>query len=63
MPAQHIPTVRYHPTEAPRTIETIEALAALGPEWLDHPYSDEDKATWQASQDEAAETPTPRSRR
>lgn len=62
MPAQHIPTVRYHPSEPPQPIETAEALAALGPEWLDHPYSDEERAAWQAAQADDDETPPARRR-
>lgn len=59
MPAQHIPTVRYHPTDPPRAVETAEDLASLGEAWRDHPYSAEETAQWQAQQAAAAaETPT-----
>ena len=48
MPEIALPTVRYHPSEPSRLIETPEDLAALGPEWQDYPCSDEEKAAWQA---------------
>lgn len=50
MSEPHMPTVRYHPTEPSRLIETAEALAALGPEWQDTPYTLEGTAQWQAQQ-------------
>jgi hypothetical protein len=65
MPEITLPTVRYHPTERSRLIDTAEDLAALGPEWQDTPYTPEGKAQWQAQQAPPAdEIPTPpRSRR
>lgn len=66
MAEQTLPTMRYHPVEPPRLVETPEALAALGPEWIDHPYAAEDTLQWQAAQaaredpaPEATDTPPP----
>jgi hypothetical protein len=66
MPETPLPTVRYHPTERSRLIETPEDLAALGPEWQDTPYTPEARAQWQAQQataPAAEETTTPPARR
>jgi hypothetical protein len=73
MSAQHVPTVRYHPSEPPRSVETAEELEALGPVWQDHPYTPEEVAAWEAAQaqlkgegdtpKDEGDTPTPRSRR
>jgi hypothetical protein len=63
MPAQHIPTVRYHPSEPPQTIETAEALAALGHAWQDHPYTEEERAAWQAQQAPPDDAPPPQPRK
>lgn len=62
MSEQTVPTMRYHPNEPSRLLETPEDLAALGPEWLDHPYSDEERAAWQAQQEaptDMGQTPPP----
>lgn len=56
MAEQTLPTVRYHPTEPPRMIETAADLAALTPEWINHPYSAEDTLQWEAAQAAAAST-------
>jgi hypothetical protein len=59
MSEQSYPTMRYHPTEPPQMVNTVEELQALGDPWRPEPYSPEEQAAYhsQQAQAQAAQSP------